>query len=214
MRKQLLVAGAILTLAAAGAAHAGSVVDPTGDFLGTYAGNHDPDLDVTKFTVAFDAATNLFQLNATLAGAINPALPGLYVIGVNTGTGVIAPFANVGAPNVIFNQALVVQKTGTVGLGANPNALTATIDGDAFSLLVPLSLLPTTGFAPGQYGWNIWPRNGLGGDNTQISDFAPNNATLQAVPEPASWALMLFGFGALGAALRRRRTATTAVQPA
>ena len=28
-----------------------------------------------------------------------------------------------------------------------------------------------------------------------------------AVPEPASWAMMLFGFGAVGSALRRRRTA-------
>jgi hypothetical protein len=27
-------------------------------------------------------------------------------------------------------------------------------------------------------------------------------------PEPASWALMLVGFGALGAALRRRRRTT------
>jgi hypothetical protein len=28
---------------------------------------------------------------------------------------------------------------------------------------------------------------------------------LPAVPEPASWALMLLGFGAIGAAMRRRR---------
>lgn len=32
-----------------------------------------------------------------------------------------------------------------------------------------------------------------------------------AVPEPASWALMLFGFGATGVALRRRRKVTTRV---
>jgi hypothetical protein len=32
-------------------------------------------------------------------------------------------------------------------------------------------------------------------------------AAVSAVPEPASWAMMLLGFGGLGAVLRRRRTA-------
>jgi len=211
MRRLLLVAGAIVTLAGAGAAHASIVSDPTGDFLGSFVGNHDPDLDVTSFAVSYNAATTTFTLNATLAGAINPALPGLYVIGVNTGTGAIAPFAGIGEPNVIFNQVAVVQKTGAATIGAN--ALTATILDNTFSLLVPLNLLPSTGFTPENYGWNLWPRNGLG-NNNQISDFAPENSTLAAIPEPGTWAMLLVGFGVLGAALRRRRTATTAVQPA
>jgi hypothetical protein len=42
----------------------------------------------------------------------------------------------------------------------------------------------------------------LGGENFLITNIAT-----QAVPEPASWALMLLGFGGLGALLRRRRTA-------
>jgi len=211
MRRLLLVAGAIITLAGAGAAHATTVSDPTGDFLGSFVGSHDPDLDVTSFGVSYNAATMIFTLNATLAGPINPALPGLYVIGVNTGTGAIAPFAGIGEPNVIFNQVAVVQKTGATAIGANN--LTATISGDSFSLLVPLNLLPSTGFTPENYGWNLWPRNGLG-NNNQISDFAPENSTIASIPEPATWAMMLIGFGALGATLRRRRTATTAAQPA
>ena len=79
MRRLLLVAGAIVTLAGAGAAHATTVSDPTGDFLGSFLGNHDADLDVTSFGVTYDAATTTFTLNATLAGAINPALPGLAI---------------------------------------------------------------------------------------------------------------------------------------
>jgi hypothetical protein len=217
MRKRLLAAGAVLTLAAAGAAHAGSVVDPTGDFLATYAGSHDADLDVTKFSVTFDGATNLFTLNATFAGAIDPTKAGLYVFGINTGTGVNHPFGAGGNPdtgngNVLFNQVFVVQKTGAATLGGQ--TLATTISGADLGVIVPLALLPTTGFAPGQYGWNLWPRNGVGGNNTQIADFAPNNATLQAIPEPGTWALMLIGFGALGATLRRRRTAMAAAQPA
>jgi hypothetical protein len=203
MRKLLLSAVAAITLAGGGTAHALSVVDPTGDFLGSFVGDHDADLDVTAFSVAFDNVANTFKLDATFAGAINPSKPGLYAIGVNTGTGVIAPFGGIGNPNVIFNQVIVVQKTGAVSIGMNN--LTAILSGDSFSLTVPLALLPSTGFAAGDYGFNIWPRNGLGA-NSQISDFAPNNANLSAVPEPATWAMMLAGFVLLGGALRRRRT--------
>jgi hypothetical protein len=212
MRELLLVAGAMATFAGAGAAHAASVTDPVGDFLPSFVGNHDPDLDVTAFSVNYDPIGMAFTLNATVAGAINPALPGLYVIGVNTGTGVIAPFAAIGEPNVIFNQAAVVQKTGATLIGANP--LTATIAGASFSLLVPLSLLPTTGFTPQNYGWNLWPRTALT-NNNQISDFAPENSTLPAgIPEPGTWAMMLAGFAVLGGILRRRRTVKTADLPA
>jgi hypothetical protein len=212
MRKLLLVAGAILTLAGAGAAQAATVADPVGDFLPSFVGTHDPDLDVTSFSVNYDPVGLAFSLSATLAGPINPALPGLYVIGVNTGTGAIAPFAGIGEPNVIFNQVAVVQKTGAAAIGLNN--LTANISGNAFSLVVPLSLLPSTGFTPQDYGWNLWPRNGLG-NNNQISDFAPENATLAAgIPEPASWALMIAGFAVLGGVLRRRRTVRMADLPA
>jgi hypothetical protein len=214
MRKLLAVAGTICTLAFAGAAHAvntTTVSDPPNDFLASFVGNHDPDLDVTSFGVSFDQATMNFTLSATLAGAINPALPGLYVIGINTGTGVNAPFGGIGEPNVIFNQVAVIQKTGATTIGANN--LTATIAGNAFTLVVPLSLLPTTGFTPDNYGFNLWPRNGLG-NNNQIADFAPENSTLSAVPEPAAWAMMLAGFGLLGGVLRRKRTVKTAANPA
>jgi hypothetical protein len=203
MRNLLLAAGAVLALAA-GPAHAVAITDPTGDFLPTFAGDPllDTDLDVTAFSVVYDPVALAFNFNATLAGDINPARPGVYVIGANTGTGTIRPFAGIGAPNVIFNQAIVVSKTGGVTIGAN-NSLTAAISGASFSLAVPLALLPSTGFSPYNYGFNLWPRNGLGANN-QISDFAPDNANIQPVPEPATWALMIMGFGLLGTALRRR----------
>ncbi len=111
MRRVLLAAGAVLALAAA-PAHAALVADATGDFLPSFAGPPDADLDVISFSVAFDDVADMFRLSAAMAGDIDPGRPGLYVIGVNTGTGVIAPFGGIGAPNVIFNQAIVIQKTG------------------------------------------------------------------------------------------------------
>lgn len=53
--------------------------------------------------------------------------------------------------------------------------------------------------------------------NTQIGGFAQltydyTPAATGAVPEPASWAMMMLGFGAIGGAMRRRRpTVTTTV---
>jgi hypothetical protein len=209
MKKLALLAGAVFALAGGGAANALETTDPTGDFLATYAGPNNADLDVTFFSAFYDAANAEFDLQATLAGAINPATPGLYVIGVNTGTGAIAPFGDTGNPDVRFNQVILLQKSGTATVsGPAGPSLTAMISGANFSLSVPLSRLPATvvGFAPEDYGFNLWPRNGLAG-NTAISDFAPDNAMLRAdVPEPASWALMILGFGAAGGALRRRRT--------
>lgn len=205
MRNLLLVASAVLSLAAGGA-QAASVSDATGDFLPSFSGSTelDTDLDVTFFSVNYDSLAQAFNFKATMAADINPLRPGAYVIGVNTGTGPIAPFGDIGNGNVIFNQAIAILKDGTTFLDAN--VLSATISGATLSLAVPLSMLPTTGFNPNQYAFNIWPRNGLNpADNTEISDFAPNNANLPAVPEPATWAVMILGFGLAGAALRRQR---------
>jgi hypothetical protein len=202
MKKYRVVLGICLTLAAAPAS-AVTVSDPTGDFLPSFVGPQNADLDVTNFSVVFDG-TN-FLLGGTLAGNVLAADTPLYVIGINTGTGVIAPFAGIGEPNVTFNQVvLITGATGTAALGANP--LTTSITGNAFSVLLPASLLPSTGLQPQQYGFNLWPRLGLG-NNNQISDFAPQNAMLNiaAVPEPATWAMMLLGFAGIGAVMRRRR---------
>ena len=100
---------------------------------------------------------------------------------------------------IILNGA-----TGTATLGST--TLTSSITGNAFSILLPGGLPTSTGATPPQYGFNLWPRLGLG-NNNQISDFAPQNDLLRvaAVPEPASWGLMLLGFGAIGTAMRRRR---------
>ena len=72
-------------------------------------------------------------------------------------------------------------------------------------------------------GWRTASMNFVAGGSTQTLSFlaqgTPNglppsllldNVSLTAaVPEPATWGMMIVGFGAMGATLRRRRTATT-----
>ena len=204
MRKLLLVCAASLAFAATGV-HATTVTDPTNDWAVGYTGPFEADLDVTSFSVNFNAAQNMFDLSGTFAGAIDPSLAGFYVIGADTGTGAMHPFAAQGAPNVVFDQVIILQKTGAATLSGH--ALTGDISGDSFTLDVPLADLPSTGFTdPLKYAFNLWPRSG----NNQIADFAPNNSDIASVPEPADWALFMVGVGLMGAALRRRR----ALQPA
>jgi hypothetical protein len=198
---------ALLSLVASGplAAQQATVTDPVGDFnVPFYTGVLDPGLDVTSFTVAFDG-TN-FNLGATMAGPINPAIVPLYVIGVNTGAATSpGPFATIGNPNVIFNRVIIVNgQTETGSLVGNANPLVTDINGNMFTVTVPLSFLASTGFAPRDYGFNLWPRVGLG-LNSQIADFAPNNATLSVAPEPGTWMMMILGFGFMGMALRSRK---------
>lgn len=183
-------------------------IDPTGDFIPSFTGPQTPDLDVTGFSVGYDPGTEIFRIAGTLAGAIVPESDFYYVIGVNTGTGAIAPFGSIGQPNVIFNQVVVVGGEGEAFVGSND--LTFSIVGNNFDVLVPLSLLPSTGADPLTYSFNLWPRTDLTPSNlAAISDFAPDNAMIHAtvVPEPMTWFLMLLGFGLVGTKLRFRRAA-------
>ena len=207
MRK-LTLALALVPMALAAPAVAGTVPDPVHDFLPSYTGPDSGEFDVTSFTALFDPAAELFRLSATLAGTINPETDGYYIIGVNTGAGAIAPFSSIGQPNVTFDNVIVVGGEGEAFIGGTD--LQFDISGNSFLVWVPLSLLPSTGADPLDYGFNLWPRTEIDtpGNLEHISDFAPNNALLKAtaVPEPVTWLMMLLGFGMTGTAIRFRRS--------
>jgi hypothetical protein len=51
----------------------------------------------------------------------------------------------------------------------------------------------------------------VGIDAVSVAAVQGNAAQVAAVPEPAAWAMMLVGFGAIGGALRRRQKVTTRI---
>ncbi len=49
---------------------------------------------------------------------------------------------------------------------------------------------------------------------SDTNSFEFDNVAMGAVPEPTTWAMMILGFGVIGAAIRRRRTTVAALRPA
>jgi hypothetical protein len=196
-----------LAISFASPATAGTIIDPVGDFLSTYTGPQNGDLDVTGMTVTLNGS-GIFRVTTTLAGNVGLTPGAFYVYGVNRGAGT-AGFAALGLNNVLFDRVIIVRQDATIsaaGVGSaqfSGNTITFDIDGNN-------ALMASTGFTLGQYGWNLWPRAATTAagvaitGNPAISDFAPNNATIAAVPEPSSWALMLAGLGLTGWAMRRK----------
>jgi hypothetical protein len=148
MRASLVLAGAIPALLAS-PVQAATVTDPVGDFLPTFVGTKDADLDLTSFSASYDASLMRYLLQGTVAGAIDASTVGIYVIGVNTGAGARAPFGTIGAPNVRFDNVILVRQDGTGAIDTTPPPLPVfdsniTISGNTFSVILPASTFTST----------------------------------------------------------------------
>jgi hypothetical protein len=209
---------AAIAAALLGAGSAAAATDPLGDFLGTFTGTQSAKLDLVSADARFTGTH--FNLSLKTAGAIG-GLPGsLYVIGINRGAG--TPRLNLLSDpdldaSVKWDSVAVMLPDGTLRVVTFPAAGAPTItpifggavvNGDTISASVPFALLPTRGFAATSYTFQAWSRLRVNpaadGTNNEIADFGPR--LFAAVPEPASWAMMIAGFGLAGWSARRRRS--------
>ena len=159
-------------------------------------------------------------LGDTLNGSYN--FPGAGTVFSNQGNQVVAPTASftfrTGTPNVtaIVSAASVLltfdATGGFTGAAFNGVVLTDLTRGDITGFTLD-SATTLAGFDQSRLSFtaNSLSLNLQGLANTRSDRVLANVsfAGASAVPEPAAWALMLVGFGVIGAALRRARPTLT-----
>lgn len=217
-RANIWAAGAVSVLAAAfsiGAtpARAGAVTDPSGDFLPTFAGTRNADLDVLSASAVLNGSNII--LSGTVAGPVGANA--LYVFGIDRGVGNVN-FANIANPLVVFDSVVTLTGSGVTAVVDRVSgakfalpAGAATISGSSFQIDLPVSLLPSEGFDVANWAANLWSEDPAVAGPTNIADFAPDNADFTIgtnIPEPRSLELLMFGAVAVGLArcVSERRT--------
>jgi hypothetical protein len=203
-------------------ARADPILDGRNDFLPTYTGPHNADLDVWSVNGTIGATE--YHLRATLGAPFGSLTPtGIMVWGLDRGQGT-ARFATGNPPTgfgVLFDAVVTLNTAGVARFNdllnpANSFNLDPSdvhINGDEVGVDLDRDRIPSTGFDPLDFTFNLWPRSGRPQDvgNRAISDFAPDmgdpstaNAAF-SIPEPAS--VLLFGLaaGVVGVGYRRRK---------
>lgn len=200
-----------------------TITDPSGDFLTTYVGQVGPDLDILQFTVERQGDNFLFEI--LLGGAPGTTPLAKYNIAVDRGAGTNtfpAGFRPEASQDAVINL-VPASLTAEVRLFEGGVVVTTTqlpsgaftISGDSFSVVVPASMLPSTGFATQDYTFLLWSRTQLAPGVPQqfgIADFAPDHGAL-SLPEPSTWIMMLLGLGAIARAIRRSDKVPDRVAP-
>ena len=189
------------------------VNDPAGDFLPTFTGVRNGDLDVLYSNVQFDGQRFLFDTK--MNGSIGLTSTGLYVLGFDRGAGT-ARFGAL-ATGVFFDSVVTITSAGvgtvrdlTNGVATPLPSSAIQFNGNSITAQIPVGLLPSKGFATDAFTWNLWPRDSSVTGTAAISDFAPDNrnVVVQAVPEPGTLALLCgTSLTLIPIALRRRRRA-------
>jgi hypothetical protein len=193
-RATLLSLGlAVAAACSATPALAAPFIDAQGDFLPTYTGPKDPDLDVRFADVVIDPQAGTATFFGILAGPIDKTSTKFYVFGVDRGRGdagrdLVFEGAAGGEPRighgVRWDAAIGLLANGTAvffdalhpGVVPLPN-VSVRVAGSEISATVPLSLLPSQGLSYKDYTFNLWPRSQVSLANTTVADFAPDDST-------------------------------------
>jgi hypothetical protein len=159
--------------------HDGTVVK-TPRFYEDYVGPRLAQLNVVSATGLLRNGN--FSFAGVVQGKINPSVRATYVFGVDRGGSLpVGPFPD--RPNIRFDATIAIRivpgQSPTVVLTDIAHKTTTTvqdpsldISGKKLSVVIPGSLLPSTGLAPSHYRFNLWPVHGLSG-STNIASFAP-----------------------------------------
>jgi hypothetical protein len=153
------------------------IKDARNDFIPSYRGPHNADLDVREAEVRYDGRSFIFTSEASGPIGITPTW--LYVWGVDRGAGV-ARFGPI-APGVTFDMVIATSngiatvRDLTNGVATVLPASAVEVEGNELEITVPASLLPSRGRTPENFTVNLWPRSGPGGTEV-IADFAPDNS--------------------------------------
>ena len=191
-RTRAAITGVVFAAGAALPVAASPWLDARGDFLPSYAGPQDADLDARVADAVIDLQAGTITFVAILAGPIDTASGKFFVFGVDRGQGEVGrdlvfqgPLG--GAPAI----GAGVRFDAAVGILANGQAVffdaldpvvvplsgaEIRITGSEISATVPLSLFPSEGSDIEEYTFNFWPRSQVSLANTTVSDFAPDNS--------------------------------------
>ncbi|MEO9469917.1 PEPxxWA-CTERM sorting domain-containing protein [Parasphingorhabdus sp.] len=122
------------------------------------------------------------------------------------------PFIPAGGLAPVFRFSLYDNPTGAVGLGTGPvldmfDVTGTTSARDTFDWTEALGGLDATGSTNGEVILRIDLLSGQYAAFDNLRIVASNTpGDVGGVPEPTTWAMMIFGFGLIGNAMRRRKT--------
>ena len=215
MIKTLAASTFVLALSTS-AAFAATTFNFEGTATGYYSGSLTIVDGATTMTVTPDGNPSGFVLVDNGSVSTIPALLGTKaVIGSK-----VSPLSSgqFSALRFTFSQ-LIDSITFNFGDSGGDNDGPVTISAYSASNVLLGSVTDTypSGFSAGKtqtlnfLGAKYYVASSLGGENNDNSifwDISNFRAAVGAVPEPASWAMMLVGFGVVGSAMRRRQRAT------
>jgi hypothetical protein len=162
-----------------------------GTFYKDYTGPQRASIDAIGADGSFSTGAQTITVVGKMAGPVLDGNTNYYVWGFDRGGAAAgaAPFPD--EPNIKFNAVLLVTAnangtlTAVVNLlnGAPPQPAVVTLSApDTIQAAFAAAQMPSTGFTPDKYVWNLWPRSAVGGSATaQIASFIPDNTMASLV---------------------------------